>query len=158
MSSIEVELRQAVDGALSRLRALDEAASRRPPAPGKWCAREVLGHLIDSASNNHGRVVRAQLQDDLCFEGYDQDAWVRAQRYGDVPFHDLLELWRGLNLHLAHVIEAIPVEVRTRVHRRHSLDRIAWRTVPAGEPTTLDYFLGDYVAHLRHHLASLAPA
>jgi len=49
-----------------------EAASR--PAPGKWSQKEIIGHLIDSASNNHGRFVRAQLQDDLIFAGYDQDA------------------------------------------------------------------------------------
>ena len=46
-------------------------------------AQTDLGHLIDSAVNNHARFVRAQLQDDLVFPGYDQDGWVRVQRYDE---------------------------------------------------------------------------
>src|SRR6185503_3729287 len=62
--------------AAARLRAItDDAASTRP-APGKWSPKEIVGHLIDSAVNNQARFVRAQLQDDLIFPGYDQDAWV----------------------------------------------------------------------------------
>ena len=155
MTTIADDLRAAVNEASRTLLALDEEQTRRPPQPGKWCPREVIGHLIDSASNNHGRFVRAQLRDDLIFEGYEQADWVRVQRYRDVSWRELIELWRGLNLHLAHVIDCIPAEVRTRPRRRHSLDAIAFKTVDAAQPTTLEYFLQDYVDHLRHHLASL---
>ncbi len=156
MKAIADELRRTVDEALPRLRAIDEAASARPPAPGKWCPRQVLGHLIDSASNNHQRFVRACFQDDLLFEGYDQDAWVEFQGYRQAPWRELVELWRGYNLHLARVIERIPPEVAAGLRPRHNLDRIAWRTVSASEPVTLEFFLRDYVEHLRHHLASLS--
>ena len=72
-------LRIVVDAASERLMAISEAAteSRRE---GEWCAKEVMGHLIDSAANNHTRFVRAQFTDDLVFAGYDQEAWVRVQR------------------------------------------------------------------------------
>ena len=43
----------------------------------------------------------------------------------------------------------------TRLSRervKHNLDQIGWRTMPATEPTTLDYFMDDYVGHLEHHL------
>ncbi len=155
MNTIGDELRAAVIQATPALLALGEEASLRPSAPGKWCPREVLGHLIDSASNNHQRFVRAQLQEDLVFEGYDQDAWVRLQRYRAVPWRDLVELWRRFNLHLAHVIDGISAETREVPRQRHNLDRIAWRTPAASEPATLEYFLRDYVAHLQHHLEGL---
>ena len=77
------ELRATVERVTPRLLAMSDADSGRRPAPNKWSPREVIGHLIDSASNNHQRFVRAQFQDDLMFTGYDQDAWVRTQKYQD---------------------------------------------------------------------------
>lgn len=149
------DLRRAVADALPVLRAIDDAASARPPAPGKWSPRELIGHLIDSASNNHGRFVRARFQDELVFPTYDQDAWVAAQRYREAPWDELVELWRLMNLHLARVFEGLDPELARRPFARHNLDRIAWRTVPADVPATIEGFAHDYVAHLRHHLAAL---
>jgi 2-methylisocitrate lyase-like PEP mutase family enzyme len=146
------DLRLTVERATTALLAVPEAATAIAPAPGKWSPREVIGHLVDSASNNHQRFVRAPFMDSLVFDGYDQDAWVRTQRYGEASWPDLVGLWRSMNLHLARVMGALPADVRTRVHTTHNLDRIAWRTVPAGQPATLDYFMADYVGHLHHHL------
>ena len=131
-----------------------ETASRRP-APGKWSAQEIVGHLVDSASNNHQRFVRARWQEDLVFPGYDQDAWVAAQRYDLADWRELVALWRGFNLQIARVMEGTPEDVRLRAHSRHNLDQIAWRAVPADRATTLDYFMRDYVAHLQHHLRQI---
>jgi hypothetical protein len=155
MRTIADELRRAVLEATPLLLSIADEVSARPPAPGKWCPREVLGHLIDSASNNHQRFVRIRFQDDLVFPGYDQDAWVTAQRYREAPWRELVELWRTFNLHLARVFESIPPDVARRPRARHNLDRIAFRTVPASEPATVEYFARDYVEHLRHHLGSL---
>ena len=66
-------LRDALAAAEPRLRAISDADSARPRAPGKWSPREIIGHLIDSASNNHQRFVRASLQDELVFDGYEQE-------------------------------------------------------------------------------------
>jgi hypothetical protein len=155
MRAIADDLRRAVSTAVPVLLAIDEQASARSPAPGKWSPREVIGHLIDSASHNHQRFVRARFQDDLVFPGYEQDDWVSAQRYREAPWRELVELWRLYNLHIARVLEATPSELARRTHTRHNLDRIAWRAVPAGQPSTLEYFAGDYVEHMRHHLRSL---
>lgn len=155
MEKVEDALRRAVTEAAPRLRALTDAQAAARPAPGKWSPREVLGHLIDSASNNHGRFVRAQLTDDFVFPGYAQDVWVRLQRYQDAPWPELVELWRLLNLQVARVIAAMPESVRTKPRARHNLHEIAWKTVPESEPTTLEYFLRDYVGHLEHHLAQI---
>jgi hypothetical protein len=149
------ELRSVVERATPTLLALSEDATAQSPAPGKWSPREVVGHLIDSASNNHQRFVRAQVEGGLVFGGYDQDAWVTVQQYQHAPWTELVTLWRAFNLHLARVMAAVPEPVRTRVHHRHNLDKVAWQTVPAGEPATLDYFMSDYVRHLEHHLGQL---
>lgn len=157
-ASVEEELRSAVAAATPRLLALSDAEAERPPAPGKWSPKEVIGHLVDSASNNHGRFVRAQFEDDLVFLEYEQDAWVRTQRYRTAPWKELVELWRLLNLHIARVIEALPASVRERPRRRHNFDRTAWVPVSRETPTTLEYFLHDYVGHLKHHLGQIRSA
>jgi hypothetical protein len=146
------ELRAALERATPQLLAIPEQVAARRPAPDKWSCKEVIGHLIDSASNNHGRFVRAQLKDELVFEGYDQDAWMRVQRYQERAWPELVSLWRDLNLQVAHVMQTMPAHERLRTRARHNLHEIAWKTVPASEPTTLEYFLRDYVGHLEHHL------
>ena len=138
-----------------RLMAMSDAAAGMAPAMGKWSPKEVIGHLIDSAANNHGRFVRAQIADDLVFPGYDQDAWVKMQRYNQRPWMDLVALWRSYNTHIASVIEGIPQDRLSLQRTRHNLDEIAWRTVPREQPVTLEYFIRDYVAHMKHHLAQI---
>jgi len=98
------DFRRTVDGATDRLLAFSDEEAARRPAPDKWSRKEIIGHLIDSASNNHGRFVRAQMHDHLSFAGYDQDAWVRIQRYQDRPWADLVRLWQAYNHHIAHIM------------------------------------------------------
>jgi hypothetical protein len=152
------DFRGTVDTAASRLLTLskDQAAAR--PAPGKWSAKEIIGHLIDSASNNHGRFVRAQLRDDLVFEGYEQAEWVRVQGYQTRPWADLVLLWQALNHHIAEIMEAADAEALSRPRARHNLDALAWQPVAQGQPATLEYFMRDYLGHLKHHLRQVFPA
>lgn len=155
MQQYVAELRTVVERATPALLAIPEEAGARRPAPGKWSAREVVGHLIDSASHNHQRFVRARFQDDLVFPGYEQDVWVAAQDYQNAPWAELVGLWSHFNRHVARVIAATPETLRLRVHHRHNLDDIAWQTVARDEPTTLDYLMNDYVGHLKHHLTQI---
>jgi hypothetical protein len=150
------DLRRTVVNVSSSLASLPDEVARRRAAPGKWSVKEIIGHLIDSASNNHQRFVRAQFQDDLVFPGYMQDDWVAAQGYQDAPWGGLLDLWREYNLHIARVIEAMPDDVRLRERRTHNLHELAWRAVPEDRPATLDYFMRDYVDHLHHHLRQIS--
>ena len=152
------DLRRTVTAAAPRLRALTAAEAAKPRARGKWSPKQIVGHLIDSASNNHGRFVRAQLADSMRFEGYDQERWVEVQQYAGAPWPELVALWEGFNLHLARVMEAASEEARTRPRTDHALHRLAWQTVPEGAPTTLEYFMRDYVGHLKHHLRQIDPA
>ena len=149
------ELRRLVTEYAARLEALDSATARRRPAPGKWSIVEVIGHLVDSASNNHQRFVRGPRQDALVFAGYEQDDWVAAQRYQDAELKPLLDLWRGYNLHLARIMELMPAAERKKSYIKHNFDQVAFRPMPAGTPATLDWFMEDYVEHLKHHLKQI---
>ena len=149
------DLLSTINHAQSLLESIPESKASAKPQPNKWSAKEIIGHLIDSASNNHQRFVRAQFQDHLTFAGYDQDAWVARQRYQDAPWRDLITLWASYNRHLARVMASVPEPTRTKPFARHNLHELAWQPVAASEPATLDYFMRDYVGHLKHHLRQI---
>lgn len=144
--------RNAVEENFARLEKITDTDAAVRPAIGKWSNKEIIGHLIDSAIVNQQRFVKATHQHDLIFPGYHQDRFIEAQQYNELPWSSLLQLWRLLNLHIAWTMELVPAEVRTRKTNRHSLDKIAWHEVPEGEPTSLEYFMKDYVGHMKHHL------
>jgi len=116
------EFRRTIESAEKELLKISAAESEIQPAPGEWSAKEILGHLIDSAANNHRRFVEAQWRDDLEFPGYDQERWVAIQRYRQRPWAELIGLWKAYNLHLAHVVSSIPQETLERPRSKHSLD------------------------------------
>lgn len=147
-----------VERAAPLLSAMSDEESARACAPGNWSPREIIGHLIDSASNNHQRFVRAQFQQDLIFPGYEQEDWVRVQGYRNAPWKELLALWQSYNLQLARVMAAAPEEIRMKEHRKHNLHQIAWQTIPEDKPATLDYLMSDYVGHLKNHLGQILGA
>jgi hypothetical protein len=155
MADSATELRRTVDDATRRLSPLTEQVVARRPAPGKWSPKEILGHLVDSAANNHARFVLAQGRGDLDFPGYEQERWVSSQRYQDEPWDDVLALWIAYNRHIGHVADVIPPSEMVVPRARHSLARIAWQQVDPREPATLEFLIADYVAHLRHHLSQI---
>jgi hypothetical protein len=154
--AIAAELRAAVSEALAWLVAVPDRDTRQRPHAAGWSPGEIVGHLIDSASNNHGRFVRAALGEGLVFPTYDQNAWVSLQRYHEQDWTSLLERWVAFNEQVAVVIAQVPEAALTRAHTEHNLDRVAWRPVAVSEPATLEYFIRDYIGHLRHHIAQLA--
>src|SRR6185503_9111140 len=119
------------------------AASKRP-APGNWSPKEILGHLVDSAANNHQRFVRLQLGSRIDLPGYDGDAWVSLQRYQDRSWREIIELWRMYNMQLAWLIRGVDSGALRHV----------WRT-PDGKDLDLEFIMRDYVVHLRHHLEQI---
>ena len=145
-SFVTISRRLAADVAAAewQLRALDDERASWQRAPGKWSPKQVLGHLIDSAANNHQRFVRAQIVDELVDPGYAQERWVSSQRYTDRPWAELVDLWGAYNRHLAHVIAAIPES------RRDTPIRIG-----GDAPVTLSWVALDYVAHIQHHLRQI---
>ena len=76
--------------------------------PTSWSRKEILGHLIDSAANNHQRIVRACYHAATNFPPYRQNEWVQIQQYNQVAWRELVELWMAYNRHLSHIIERVP--------------------------------------------------
>ena len=118
-------------------------AARRPPGGG-WSPKEVLGHLIDSAANNHQRFVRAQETDALTLPGYEQNQWVASQGYQDADWPHLVTLWTHLNLHLADVMDRIPPA-------KYAVPCV----IGDSSPVTLEFIVHDYLRHVLHHMEQI---
>jgi len=144
------DLQETIDAALPKLREISDAAAGEPRAPGKWSRKEIIGHLIDSASNNHQRFIRAQQtleNNTLVFPPYDQNHWSASQHCNGRPWTDLVRLWHAYNAHLVHVI--------THIGDEHLGVQCV---IESDKPVTLEFLVTDYVVHLRHHLAQVGVA
>jgi len=146
------DFRNTIVSAKARLKDVPEEQSRHKGSADGWSPIEVMGHLIDSAANNHQRFVHAQFTDDLMFADYEQDQWVSTQKYRDESWPDVIDLWSSYNLHLLHVVSVIPEDVLTKMRAQHTLDEIAFKDLDKNEPATLEFLIRDYVDHLHHHL------
>ncbi|MBI4804773.1 MAG: DinB family protein [Desulfovibrio sp.] len=104
-----------------------------------WTLSEIVGHLIDSASNNHQRFARLRLGNLDGFPGYEAETWVRAQDHDSCPFPLLSRLWTAYNGFLLHLAETIPQAALQN----------AWMK-PEG-PLTLGFLVNDYFSHLNLH-------
>ncbi len=134
-------LRQLLDHMPARLRALPADKVTHKPAPNTRSPKEELGHLLDSAANNHQRIVRVQLQEKPAMPDYDGDAWVALHRYQERDWESLIGLWLALNRQLLAAAAAA----------RPS----AWGctcTIGDSGPLTLQFVFDDYVRHMLQHL------
>ncbi len=134
----------AVNEARSWLYELTDPVVREKPTPDRWSIAEVIGHMIDSACNNHQRFIRAQEVDELTFPKYEQNLWVERAGYDESNWSELVDLWHLYNLQLARVIAKIPSD---------QLDTPC--TITPYETCTLGFLVTDYLDHLNHHLAKI---
>jgi hypothetical protein len=102
---LAADIRATMARAQRQLSAISPEAAAQPLAPGKWSTQQTIGHLIDSCNNNLQRLVRLQIDPQLTFPGYQQDDWVRIQRYDLLPWPEVLALFLALNRHFAHTVE-----------------------------------------------------
>jgi hypothetical protein len=123
-----------------RLLTVPEAITSIKPAPDKWSLKEIVGHLVDSASNNHQRFVRLQEDSTLSLPGYKQENWIRIQGYNKMGWEELVALWRLFNTLLLHIIRGMPEGCLGNIY--HSPDG----------PLTLEKLVEDYFRHLKGHI------
>lgn len=144
MKELAEKLSRVMDAAEPRLRSVHETESREPVLAGGWSRKELLGHLIDSAANNHQRFVRAMVQGSLEFPGYEQAENIRVQAPQEADWLMLVSLFASYNRYLAHVIGRISED------RLETVCRIGDR-----EPVTLRFLAEEYLVHLMHHLGQI---
>jgi hypothetical protein len=147
MDHVSDELVRIVDSAEPVFRQVSEEDGGKPVLAGGWSRKQVLGHLIDSASNNHQRFVRAALADSLDFPAYDTPGCVVVQAVDSASWGMLVDLWVSYNRYLAHVIRRLPA-AKLGVPCR----------VGSHAPVRLAYLVEDYVRHLVHHLDQIGAA
>ncbi len=143
--------------AVKSIRTMDKASFDVKLSEAKWSKKELLGHLIDSAYNNHQRFLRAGSKSNLIFEGYDQDEWVRLNNYQARTLDDVLATWITANQHLCLLLENLPIESLERTTAEHNFHVIGMNRPEAGSPSSLSYLIWDYIFHLEYHLAQIIP-
>ncbi|HXX64834.1 MAG TPA: DinB family protein [Bacteroidota bacterium] len=141
MHSIAQQLSQTIEAARVRLLSIPDAEAGAKPYADKWSLKETLGHLIDSAANNHQRIVRMQERADIGLFEYEQMHWVNSQHYQQEAWPQVVELWYRYNAHLAFIIDRVD-------------PRSLGNTCDIGyaKPATLTFVIEDYLRHLNHHL------
>jgi hypothetical protein len=147
MQALSEKLLSVIESAEPRLRKIGAAESVMPVLSGGWSRKQVLGHLIDSASNNHQRFVRAAQQESLEFPAYDQEGNVRIQAPQEADWLLLVSLWAAYNRYLAHIIARLPAAKLETPCR-----------IGSGKPVTLRFVAEDYLTHLVHHLQQVGAA
>jgi hypothetical protein len=145
MKEITTELSSLLTSCTERFSSFTEADWAAKPNPSKWSKKEILGHLIDSALNNHRRFIVTQYAENEKIVYY-QDQWVFFQGYQQADTHELINLWCLINRQILRVLEIMPQSVWTNL----------CDTGKNGEDLhTLEWLAMDYVAHLKHHLESV---
>lgn len=142
-AELSERLTAVLRAAIPWLVTLSDADASVPEKEGKWSAKEVIGHLTDSAVNNLGRIVRIQSGETQPMGGYDQRAWVATQHYQQREWAGVLGLWFALNEHVAWTIAHLEKRV------------LGNEGVVAGDRLTLGFLIEDYIAHMEHHLRAL---
>ncbi|MFC1515269.1 DinB family protein [Thermodesulfobacteriota bacterium] len=144
MKIIADKIRELIEGAKPDLLKISPEIAGKKADPDIWSKKEILGHLIDSASNNHQRLVRGAQNAARDFPTYNQDRWVKVQCYNEMDWLDLVDLFVEYNFHLCRVIAFLPREVLGNLCN-----------VGKKNPVTLKFVIEDYLRHLRHHIEDI---
>ncbi len=137
------QLQELVDTIPGILKNIPDSEFSERPAPGKWSKKEILGHLIDSATNNHHRFVRAQFEDMPTID-YNQDLWNNHSYHQQIDSHHLIAFWEMYNRHIMELIRQIPQDQIGKECRMSD-----------GSIRSLSWLLDDYVRHAEHHLRQI---
>lgn len=144
MLAAATRLEKILNETPAKLFAFTEEQASRKPGPNKWSKKEILGHLIDSAANNHQRFVRMQIENNLSLPQYKQDEWVAVQHYNSRNWIDLVKFWLICNMHILHVFKNVDASKLANT-----------ATFPEYGVKTLQFLIDDYIDHMEHHFKQL---
>lgn len=135
-------LQNIIDKAPTKLSEFNESEMSEKQLPTKWSKKQILGHLIDSATNNHQRFVRGQFETNPEIT-YDQNNWNEFSFYQEMESQQIIKFWTIYNTLLLEIIKRIPSK---------SLNN----QIRVGDNLlTLEFLIFDYVEHLEHHLKQI---
>jgi hypothetical protein len=142
MENIYNELNSLVNVFYRKYKDLGNEITSKRPGTDKWTLKEIIGHLIDSASNNHQRFVRLQIVDELIFPGYGKDnsKWLEIEKYNELNFSDIILLWKQYNVLIGNIIKEVDGSKLENYWIKSD-----------GEKITLKDLMIDYVRHLKDH-------
>jgi hypothetical protein len=147
LKSVTQRLLKNITEIPSKFLSFSEDELRNKPAPDKWSRKEILGHLIDSAANNHHRFVKAQIEEDpLKIISYQQNSWVAVQNYNEMDSESLGKLWESYNHHILWIISNFD---ENKLNTRWIMEE----NEASGE--TILFLIKDYVDHMDHHLKQI---
>lgn len=138
--SLSEYLQSTIDKELPNLRAISDAEASVSARNG-WTRKQEVGHLIDSATNNHARFVQIALRDGFKGESYDQNGWVALHGYSEMPWSTIVDFWYSYNGIIAKLVANIPEQRLATVCE-----------VGNSGPITLRFLIEDYVVHMQHHI------
>ena len=148
-SAITTEIRFLIEDWESRLASLPNEIITVYRNSQNRTIKQILGHLIDSTSNNTHRIVHLQYQSSpLTFPNYatfgNNDRWIAIQNYQNEDWNTIIQLWKYSLLHFCHVIEYV---------KKEKLDN-EWISGP-DKTITLKTMIVDFPRHLKLHLAEI---
>jgi hypothetical protein len=148
LEKMAAELAKAFRSGLGEIRVIIGAVraeqAGEPWREGGWTRKQILGHMLDSATNNRHRFVWAAIDGHYKGPQYDQQPWVNAHGYAEQEWETLLRWWDAEHEILAAVVDRIPEE-------RLEADCV----VGDDAPMTLRFLIEDYVRHQRGHAEQL---
>ena len=143
MRDVHLELTSIINDFYSRYKDLDNETASKRPGVDKWTLKEIVGHLIDSASNNQQRFVRLQIVDELIFPDYGKDnsRWIEIQKYNELNFSDIILLWKQYNVLIGNIMKEVDESKLGNYWEK-----------PDGDKITLKDLMIDYVRHIKDHI------
>lgn len=144
MQNIAKELEEIIEIFRNDFSGLEEQITSLRISQDKWTLKEIIGHLIDSASNNHQRFIRFQLSEALEFPDYKNSEWLRIQKHQDMKFLELLSLFYYYNKLIINIILNIDekcLKSKWFIHWDENSTFI-----------TFEKLINHYVDHMKSHL------
>ena len=137
MEQLPANMRQAVAG-------LNDTQLDTPYRPGGWTVRQVVHHVPDSHLNSYTRFRLALTEDSPMIKPYEESAWAELPDAKSAPIDVSLNLLEALHQRFVRLLRSMDENAFARVFQHPEWGKIR-----------LDWTLGLYAWHSRHHVAHI---
>lgn len=138
-------LRASMDAIRAESAALTDHAASWHPAPGEWCVKEVLGHIIEAERRGFaGRVREFLAKDEPACVPWDQDVVARERKDCARPLGALVDELVTLRAESAKLVEGLSATALSRGGAHPKVGRL-----------TVGDVVHEWVHHDRNHLKQI---